>query len=128
MYRYIKGKNVARQLVAKVSLANAKTRKLGERESRETTRPLHLFIYLEEKGCAVTFEHHPPSRLVSRCVVAGNSSLSAGWRARALVVAAWSLSVLFSVPIIFLYEEKRIQVWDDLSRIYTMRGSKQSKV
>lgn len=33
-----------------------------------------------------------------------------GWRARALVAAAWGLSVLFSVPIIFLYEEKRIQV------------------
>ncbi|XP_076382323.1 crustacean cardioactive peptide receptor isoform X2 [Megalopta genalis] len=31
------------------------------------------------------------------------------WRARALVVAAWSLSALFSTPIIFLYEEKRIQ-------------------
>ncbi|XP_076163079.1 crustacean cardioactive peptide receptor isoform X2 [Ptiloglossa arizonensis] len=31
------------------------------------------------------------------------------WRARALVVAAWGLSVLFSVPIIFLYEEKLVQ-------------------
>ncbi|XP_029045197.1 cardioacceleratory peptide receptor isoform X2 [Osmia bicornis bicornis] len=31
------------------------------------------------------------------------------WRARALVIGAWSLSALFSVPIIFLYEEKRIQ-------------------
>ncbi|XP_076385485.1 crustacean cardioactive peptide receptor isoform X2 [Megachile rotundata] len=31
------------------------------------------------------------------------------WRARALVIAAWSLSALFSVPIIFLYEERRIQ-------------------
>ncbi|XP_033307752.1 cardioacceleratory peptide receptor isoform X3 [Bombus vosnesenskii] len=42
----------------------------------------------------------------------------AGWRARALVVAAWGLSALFSVPIIFLYEEKRIQgktqCWIDL--------------
>lgn len=36
--------------------------------------------------------------------------LITGWRARALVAAAWGLSVLFSVPIIFLYEEKRIQV------------------
>ncbi|XP_071877509.1 crustacean cardioactive peptide receptor isoform X1 [Bombus fervidus] len=40
------------------------------------------------------------------------------WRARALVVAAWGLSALFSVPIIFLYEEKRIQgktqCWIDL--------------
>ncbi|KAF3425272.1 hypothetical protein E2986_10624 [Frieseomelitta varia] len=40
------------------------------------------------------------------------------WRARALVVAAWGLSTLFSVPIIFLYEEKRIQgrtqCWIDL--------------
>ncbi|XP_032672759.1 cardioacceleratory peptide receptor-like [Odontomachus brunneus] len=40
------------------------------------------------------------------------------WRARALVAAAWGLSVLFSVPIIFLYEEKRIQgtmqCWIDL--------------
>ncbi|XP_033335430.1 crustacean cardioactive peptide receptor isoform X1 [Megalopta genalis] len=40
------------------------------------------------------------------------------WRARALVVAAWSLSALFSTPIIFLYEEKRIQgkiqCWIDL--------------
>ncbi|XP_053971857.1 cardioacceleratory peptide receptor isoform X3 [Hylaeus volcanicus] len=31
------------------------------------------------------------------------------WRARALVVAAWSLSALFSLPIIFLYEERAIQ-------------------
>ncbi|KAI4482225.1 hypothetical protein M0804_008776 [Polistes exclamans] len=40
------------------------------------------------------------------------------WRARVLVVVAWSLSALFSVPIIFLYEEKRIQgmkqCWIDL--------------
>ncbi|XP_029045192.1 cardioacceleratory peptide receptor isoform X1 [Osmia bicornis bicornis] len=40
------------------------------------------------------------------------------WRARALVIGAWSLSALFSVPIIFLYEEKRIQgktqCWIDL--------------
>ncbi|XP_076163074.1 crustacean cardioactive peptide receptor isoform X1 [Ptiloglossa arizonensis] len=48
------------------------------------------------------------------------------WRARALVVAAWGLSVLFSVPIIFLYEEKLVQgktqCWIQLSpyswRIY----------
>ncbi|KAF7382026.1 hypothetical protein HZH66_013458 [Vespula vulgaris] len=42
----------------------------------------------------------------------------AGWRARVLVVVAWSLSALFSIPIIFLYEEKRIQgmkqCWIDL--------------
>ncbi|XP_076278875.1 crustacean cardioactive peptide receptor isoform X3 [Lasioglossum baleicum] len=31
------------------------------------------------------------------------------WRARALVVAAWSLSALFSAPIFFLYEEKLIE-------------------
>ncbi|XP_076237910.1 crustacean cardioactive peptide receptor [Calliopsis andreniformis] len=40
------------------------------------------------------------------------------WRARALVIAAWGLSALFSVPIIFLYEEKPIQgktqCWIDL--------------
>ncbi|XP_015182902.1 PREDICTED: cardioacceleratory peptide receptor-like isoform X1 [Polistes dominula] len=40
------------------------------------------------------------------------------WRARVLVVVAWSLSALFSTPIIFLYEEKRIQgmkqCWIDL--------------
>ncbi|XP_076643275.1 crustacean cardioactive peptide receptor [Halictus rubicundus] len=40
------------------------------------------------------------------------------WRARALVVAAWSLSALFSAPIIFLYEVKLIQgktqCWIDL--------------
>ncbi|XP_066593125.1 cardioacceleratory peptide receptor-like isoform X2 [Prorops nasuta] len=40
------------------------------------------------------------------------------WRARALIAAAWGLSVLFSVPIIFLYEEKliegTIQCWIDL--------------
>lgn len=33
-----------------------------------------------------------------------------GWRARALVATAWGLSVAFSIPIIFLYEEKLIQV------------------
>nr|XP_031826741.1 cardioacceleratory peptide receptor isoform X1 [Nomia melanderi] len=37
------------------------------------------------------------------------STVITGWRARALVVAAWSLSALFSIPIIFLYEEKAIQ-------------------
>ncbi|XP_043249097.1 cardioacceleratory peptide receptor isoform X2 [Colletes gigas] len=31
------------------------------------------------------------------------------WRARALVIGAWTLSTLFSAPIIFLYEEKLIQ-------------------
>ncbi|XP_034945312.1 cardioacceleratory peptide receptor-like isoform X2 [Chelonus insularis] len=40
------------------------------------------------------------------------------WRARALIAAAWGLSVLFSIPIIFLYEEKLIQdkkqCWIDL--------------
>ncbi|KAK0082640.1 hypothetical protein PV326_007093, partial [Microctonus aethiopoides] len=40
------------------------------------------------------------------------------WRARALVAAAWGLSVIFSIPIIFLYEEKLIQdkkqCWIDL--------------
>ncbi|XP_076278874.1 crustacean cardioactive peptide receptor isoform X2 [Lasioglossum baleicum] len=40
------------------------------------------------------------------------------WRARALVVAAWSLSALFSAPIFFLYEEKLIegktQCWIEL--------------
>ncbi|EZA48173.1 Cardioacceleratory peptide receptor, partial [Ooceraea biroi] len=40
------------------------------------------------------------------------------WRARALIITAWSLSALFSVPMIFLYEEKRIQgttqCWIDL--------------
>lgn len=35
----------------------------------------------------------------------------AGWRARALVITAWVLSALFSMPIIFLYEEKRVQVY-----------------
>ncbi|CAK9815416.1 Cardioacceleratory peptide receptor [Anthophora quadrimaculata] len=42
------------------------------------------------------------------------------WRARALVVAAWGLSVLFSVPIIFLYEEKivqgKAQCWIEMSK------------
>ncbi|KOC62774.1 Cardioacceleratory peptide receptor [Habropoda laboriosa] len=41
------------------------------------------------------------------------------WRARALVVAAWGLSALFSVPGIFLFEEKQIegraQCWMELS-------------
>ncbi|XP_058801461.1 cardioacceleratory peptide receptor-like [Phymastichus coffea] len=41
-----------------------------------------------------------------------------GCRARALVTIAWSLSVVFSVPIIFLYEEKVVegkkQCWIDL--------------
>ncbi|KAK0167142.1 hypothetical protein PV327_004578 [Microctonus hyperodae] len=40
------------------------------------------------------------------------------WRARALVAAAWGFSVIFSIPIIFLYEEKLIQdkkqCWIDL--------------
>ncbi|XP_057341798.1 cardioacceleratory peptide receptor-like isoform X1 [Microplitis mediator] len=40
------------------------------------------------------------------------------WRARALVASAWGLSVVFSIPIIFLYEEKLIQekkqCWIDL--------------
>ncbi|XP_020291901.1 cardioacceleratory peptide receptor-like isoform X2 [Pseudomyrmex gracilis] len=40
------------------------------------------------------------------------------WRARALVITAWALSALFSAPIIFLYEETRIQgttqCWIDL--------------
>ncbi|XP_074097024.1 crustacean cardioactive peptide receptor isoform X2 [Cotesia typhae] len=40
------------------------------------------------------------------------------WRARALVATAWGLSVAFSIPIIFLYEEKLIQekkqCWIDL--------------
>ncbi|XP_072757986.1 cardioacceleratory peptide receptor isoform X2 [Anoplolepis gracilipes] len=40
------------------------------------------------------------------------------WRARALVITAWALSALFSMPMIFLYEEKRIQgttqCWIDL--------------
>lgn len=43
------------------------------------------------------------------------------WRARALVITAWALSALFSMPIIFLYEEKRIQdttqCWIDLDPI-----------
>lgn len=41
------------------------------------------------------------------------------WRARALVITAWALSALFSLPIIFLYEERRIQdtmqCWIDLT-------------
>ncbi|XP_070153515.1 cardioacceleratory peptide receptor [Polyergus mexicanus] len=41
------------------------------------------------------------------------------WRARALVITAWALSALFSMPMIFLYEEKRIQgttqCWIDLA-------------
>ncbi|XP_015607839.1 cardioacceleratory peptide receptor isoform X2 [Cephus cinctus] len=46
-------------------------------------------------------------------------NFSRSWaRARALVASAWGLSVLFSVPIIFLYEEKLIQdttqCWIDL--------------
>ncbi|XP_043276709.1 cardioacceleratory peptide receptor isoform X2 [Venturia canescens] len=40
------------------------------------------------------------------------------WRARALVAAAWGLSIFFSIPIIFLYEEKliqdKVQCWIDL--------------
>lgn len=36
------------------------------------------------------------------------------WRARALVISAWGLSALFSAPIIFLYEEKRVEVSIDL--------------
>ncbi|KYQ56661.1 Cardioacceleratory peptide receptor [Trachymyrmex zeteki] len=40
------------------------------------------------------------------------------WRARALVITAWALSALFSMPIVFLYEEKQIQdtpqCWIDL--------------
>ncbi|KYM96443.1 Cardioacceleratory peptide receptor, partial [Cyphomyrmex costatus] len=40
------------------------------------------------------------------------------WRARALVITAWTLSALFSMPIVFLYEEKQIQdtpqCWIDL--------------
>ncbi|XP_077266200.1 crustacean cardioactive peptide receptor isoform X2 [Temnothorax americanus] len=43
------------------------------------------------------------------------------WRARALVITAWTLSALFSMPIIFLYEETRIQdttqCWIDLGPI-----------
>ncbi|XP_012541117.1 cardioacceleratory peptide receptor isoform X2 [Monomorium pharaonis] len=41
------------------------------------------------------------------------------WRARVLVITAWALSALFSMPIIFLYEERRVQgtmqCWIDLS-------------
>ncbi|XP_076686825.1 crustacean cardioactive peptide receptor isoform X3 [Andrena cerasifolii] len=33
----------------------------------------------------------------------------AGWRARALVVAAWGVSAFFSAPMLILYEEKQIQ-------------------
>ncbi|KAL0099028.1 hypothetical protein PUN28_020225 [Cardiocondyla obscurior] len=43
------------------------------------------------------------------------------WRARALIITAWALSALFSMPIIFLYEEKRIQdttqCWIDLGPV-----------
>ncbi|OXU23916.1 hypothetical protein TSAR_000874 [Trichomalopsis sarcophagae] len=46
-------------------------------------------------------------------------NFSRSWcRARALVTAAWSISVLFSVPIIFLYEERIVegknQCWIEL--------------
>ncbi|XP_017752188.1 PREDICTED: LOW QUALITY PROTEIN: cardioacceleratory peptide receptor [Eufriesea mexicana] len=41
------------------------------------------------------------------------------WRARALVVAAWSLSALFGTPVAFLFEERlvegKIQCWIELS-------------
>jgi len=52
------------------------------------------------------------------------SILITGWRARALIITAWSLSALFSVPMIFLYEEKRIQVcvYIFLTKIYELKN------
>ncbi|XP_011877639.1 PREDICTED: cardioacceleratory peptide receptor-like isoform X3 [Vollenhovia emeryi] len=49
-------------------------------------------------------------------------NFSGSWRrARALVIIAWALSAFFSMPILFLYEEKRIQdttqCWIDLGPI-----------
>jgi len=58
----------------------------------------------------MTFYHYDIFIELKTEILVNGSILTIGWRARALIITAWSLSALFSVPMIFLYEEKRIQV------------------